>query len=450
MRLATEPVCYWRDVPLDDLCASVESPARVARIRGASTHLAKNLIKNSMENVLLCTDQIKWLMRQMLERADAHADEHFKSSKQFIKNLYSEDPWGKGQVKATAITGLAGTGKSQFLLAFERLVELLIQKPPPSGKRYAKTPLWTMSIRSSRQFGDLIRPWLERLDQGAKYHPKRISDLKNSATKLTYREGVCLMLLDEFQFISRGASSTASAVALLLNFLSIGPRLGYIMNYELAHRLMGRPQEDQDRLFFDLIEVLPERAGSSDFKRLLREYMKVAPEDFLLDPNSIDEMMHTYTFGIPRAMVLLLCESWQMAKECRGPSAVVTQGDITRAYKGRAYFVHRMNVELLWKYGISGTKQRLDLRSPFVQLDSDEQFDAPRIAAEEFQRRVMHKHLDDSLTMGERLASKSIVSVIQNAGLEQPPSSKTKNAARRAKTKEELLASLKEFNRGIK
>ena len=455
MKLSTAPVHYWRGLELEEFFLAVETPAKAMKFDGSSPYLSKSILKNSMEDVLVCTDQIRSLARQMLARADAHAEEQFKSPKQFISNVYSNMPWGKKTVPATAITGLAGTGKSHFLRAFERLIDLLLQVPPPAGKKLALTPVWTMSIRTSPLFGDLIQPWVALIDKISgedktedtnHYKPKRLVDIKRRASTLTYREGVCLLLVDEFQFISRGATSNASAIALLLNLLSVGPRLGYVMNYDMGHRLMKRPQEDQDRLLVDPIEVLPERAGSVDFMRLLREYMSVAPSDFLIDPKSIEDMVHTYTFGLPRAMVNLLCEAWMLAKESRGRSAAVIPDDITRAYKKLG--VQRTNVELLWKFGISDEKQRLDLRSPFAQPGAIGRADAPRVAAVEFEKRVMQKHLESSLTMEERLASKTIEEAVRNAALEQNLPTKGGGGRRKSRSKEDLLATFKEFDEG--
>ena len=174
--------------------------------------------------------------------------------------------------------------------------------------------------------------------------------------------------------------------------------------------------------------------------------MKVAPGDFVLDAKSIEDMVHTYSYGLPRAMVNLLCEAWQVAKDSRGRNAAVTPVDITRAYKNLG--VQRTNVELLWKFGISGEKQRPDLRSPFAQPDAEGFSDAPRVAALDFERRVMEKHLEESQTPMERAASKSISNAIRAASIEQASSKEIRSGARKTKTKADLLDALREFGLG--
>ena len=51
--------------------------------------------------------------------------------------------------------------------------------------------------------------------------------------------------VDEFQFVSQGSQANSKATALLLQLLGIGPRLVYVANYSLGHKLKRRNQEDK-------------------------------------------------------------------------------------------------------------------------------------------------------------------------------------------------------------
>jgi hypothetical protein len=211
-----------------------------------------------------------------------------------------------------------------------------------------------------------------------------------------------LFLIDEFQFITRSDQANTLAMSLLLQFLSIGPRVVYVANFSLARRLLGRRQEDRHRVLSNHLELFPEAADSQDFQNYVNELVKIAPTDWSSEVINGTELLHRYTFGIKRAVVELLVNAWLYCKSQRGPKAEVNSGDLKSAFASSGYAPFRMDVEALWRHSIGQKDINLDLLNPLQTEVPATNVVVAQAAINSFNQRVNERHLEDMLTPDER------------------------------------------------
>ncbi len=232
-------------------------------------------------------------------------------------------------------------------------------------------------------------------------------DLKQShllqlARRISRRDAVCLIFIDEFQFITRSLQANALAMALLLQLLSVGPRLVYVANYSLVRRLMSRRQEDRHRVLGNHMELQPDAVDSADFLNYIRELTQVTPEDFRFEVSGVAGLLHRYTYGIKRAVVELLVAAWAHGKALRGGRADVTESDLKAAYASSGYTPYRCDVEALWRHSVGDKDINPDLLNPLRVESPMNNVAVAQTAIRDFNRRVNERHVEGMLTPSER------------------------------------------------
>ena len=252
--------------------------------------------------------------------------------------IYHQQPWGDATQPALMLTGLAGTGKTQLMQAMKRFLGDRVGRVDLPGHRNLEIqPAWFMSLRDGNTLNSLLGPCVvpEKADCDGVEIPKR-KDLKQSqllqlARRVSRRDGVCIIFLDEFQFITRSQDANTLAMTLLLQLLSVGPRVVYVANFSLARRLMNRRQEDRHRVLANHLELQPDAVDGSDFLNYITELTRIVPEDFRFETSSIARLLHRYSYGIKRTVMELLVAAWAHAKAHRGTRADVTESDVKAA-----------------------------------------------------------------------------------------------------------------------
>lgn len=403
------------------------------------------LLEAQLKKVFICTDQCKAVLVQLLALAFGHCELHFPSAQAIVAGLYKEWPWGKEEdlPPAVVLTGLAGVGKSTLLNAFQRLLAGVVWVDLPGHKGMSLLPAWFMTLRDGTGLNDLLTPQIYACDRADQMGDSARKTLKHdallkAARKRSYLQGVCLALVDEFQFISRGAYANAKATNLLLQLFSIGPRLVYSANYSLVHSLKLRKQEDRQRLLRKHIHLRPDDLRQPDGLRVLNEFMKVAPDDFDLKPSDIAEQIQEDSYGIDRLIIQLLCLGWERAKTSRGRKAKVTADDLRWAYFSEQYEINREDVEVLHKQDITREMVRQDLWDPFYQEAEKARgcvIEASR-AINEFEKRVEEERTLAFMTPQERRGWEAL----QEATAEKGRAMLNATSARSGKRTKEGLA----------
>lgn len=438
---------FNNDAELDRL---IEARAATVDIGKDTPDADSEMLRAGLERVFLSNAQVRRVLRQLFDLARSHAKSHYSSEDAYLASLYKKFPWGTTTQPAVCLSGLAGVGKSQLLAAFERML------PPCTTidvTGHANIPLqsaWSMTLRDGMGLNALLAPYTsnEKQDgaleetQGPTKKLKSIGlqPLLGLARRKAWRDGVCLLWVDEFQYVSHGAAANTRATALLLQLLGIGPRLIFSANFSLLHKLMTRNQEDKQRLVSQPIILEPERCSSDEWKALIAEYKNVAPTVFTFDVDRVEHLMHQYTFGIKRLTKELLVCAYREARKKGG--STVGADEIVNAYNSYSYSSNRRDVEVLWRQNIEGRMIKSDLWCPFgkeAQGRSDIDGDATNVAVaqraiDSFEKKIEDQMLDSALLPEEKEAVKYI------EGPKKPVEKSGKVVPMRQKaTKESLL-----------
>jgi len=409
--LKSSPWLASYQLPLDEakFRLRVEVPAVECLFPHKSRVANCEALTKSLRAVFLCDDQVKTLMEFILGIAEEHARTHYADDHAILRGIYSPNPWGYEYVPAILLTGLAGVGKSELLLALRRFVGGPRVADLPGHSNIPHIPIGLASARAGQGLNAILERMILEAAGGSgeqvKSKVKSEDDLIAMVRRLTRRSGTCLLLVDELQFITNSADANTRVTALLLRLQSIGTRVVYVANYSLGHRLRERRQEDRQRLISSPLHLDPLDLGCKHFTSLLNEYSKVAPDDLRLTEGDLPELIHQYTFGVKRAIIELTAKAWLRAKGARGSRAVVNADDVRKAHQSEEYASYREDVEALWKARMGSDKVRTDLKSPFRSESQICSVSQATEAIEGFERRLRERHLDGFMTAQEREAS---------------------------------------------
>lgn len=390
-----------------DRYACIERHAVAQRIQGDSVVARAEVLKVAMENVFLCGEQASLLLDKFLGIGEGHALNNFGTSPQLIGAMYSLRPWGETQ-SARMLTGLAGTGKTQLVQAMKRFfldrsgcVDL------PGHSNLGIQPAWFMSLKDGNTLNFLLAPYLNAVTEGevGKELPRKslsTPHLLRLARTVSRRDGACMIFVDEFQFITKSAEANALAMSLLLQLLSLGPRIVYVANFSLVRRLLKRYPEDRHRVLPNDLELLPDALDSADFRNYIEELTRIVPDDFKFEVSEMAGLLHRYTFGIKRAVVELMVGAWAHAKSKRGGRADVTEADMKAAYASSGYLAHRLDVEALWRHSFGAKDIDPNLLNPLRTDEVAGNVVFAQTAIDNFNQRVNERHLEGMLTPSER------------------------------------------------
>lgn len=436
----------WADEEMD---AVVEVHAVPLDLKTTSADVGAELLRHALERIFLSSNQTRQIHRKLFSIAFAHAMSHFVSEEVFVRGLYSPNsPWGGSDAPAVCLTGLAGSGKTALFVAFQKLLGAPSSVDIEGHKAIPLVPGWFLSVKDGAALGALLRPCVisDESQRGLAYgqtsgtEKTRVSDLLKVARRRAWRDGICLLVVDEFQFITLGNEANTKATSVLLNLFGLGPQLIYVANYSLVHRLRKRGQEDRDRLLRNLIVLQPEDCLSEDWVRLLVEFKKVCPEVFVFDVEKSKKLIYQYTFGIKRYVVWLLVAAFREARR-NGAKNLVGENEISRAYFSLRYSGCREDVELLWKQQIEKKMFRQDLWCPFSDVHKTENVTVAQQANEDFKQRVDEDYLKSSLMPNEAAALKTL----EPEKVEGKPPGKVVKMPRQKVTADSLLEGSRKF-----
>lgn len=396
-----------------DLDALIAIPATPVVLLGLDPEDASKTLETALQAMFLPDKQTRAVLRHMVSIARAHARAHMDTDEKYLAGLYAKDPWGTSRSPAICLTGPAGVGKTKILSALARAL-------PGGGRRFsverhANIPLvsaWGMTLAKGDGLNELLRAHVEPpssdTSQGKDW---KIPDLLKAAQRVSWRGASCLNFIDEFQWISAGANSSARASSVLLKLHSIGSILIFSANYSLCHKLKrGRPGEDRDRLLSRPIVVLPLAKRDSDWTAYLSAVVAVASDVLVFNPVSDGDAIHFYTLGHKRKVVDLVVIAVRIALT-RSAKGTVGAGELLAAYRSVEFSMHRDDVEALHRQQLNCKIEREDLVCPFSSTELEGANVVPaNDAIESFERRVEEAHLEDAMTPTEAKSFKAMVS----------------------------------------
>lgn len=158
--------------------------------------------------------------------------------------------------------------------------------------------------------------------------------------------------------------------SLLLDLMSIGPLVAYIVNFSLAHALKSRMDEDAQRLLAKHRELKPDTAGCRYWINFIAELIKINPDVFAFSAEKVQELVYRHSFGRRRVAAMLFATSLIYGRNNgRGKANAKIRVDekvLERAYHSAEFFIHRETNELFFNQTSNDFKKRTDLWSPFT------------------------------------------------------------------------------------
>lgn len=295
------------------------------------------------------------LLSEWVLRARAHSKHFYQDAKRFLRWIYAEDVPLPKIAYPDCLTGLAGVGKSELLKAFFRILpEILPLTIDDRHKGFKLCSAWSVNISTMTSFVEALATASGLLDKG--------NGILGACRMRAYRDGVSFLGADEFQFASQSANANALVTKMLLALASVGIPFVYGANYSLLHRLIKRPQEDQDRLLSNVVVLNPIIEIDKDWIDLVSAQKAIAPNVFKFGEQGV-VALHRHSLGIKRASARLLVVAYMISRETDG---VVSDDLIDKAYLHPFYASFRRNIEAILQQRRQGKplKGRNDLWCP--------------------------------------------------------------------------------------
>ena len=367
-------------------------------LENKSPEKAAHELRAHLRTLVVPSAQARDVLRHLQSLALTYAELRFPSNLEFLRYLHT------GEIDEfahppTCLTGLAGTGKSAILKAFQRIFGICEEVPLEGYSAFPFAGCWLVSTAANSGLTQMLSPRFRYPPD-----PARLG-IEADARRETATQGVCELLADEFQFMSQSDANTLVAKR-LLQLSRIGPPIVFAANFSLIWRLMRRPDEERQRLLSNPIVVWPDLPDSDDWIALVQALLAVVPVSSAIEAKAIAPLLHRYTFGIKRSVVRLLCQAYLLAR--LRSSFTIDVGDIERSYLSPAYLSTRTDVEVLAAREINESATKDDLSCPFGPMPTTQaRQHAIQARRNEQERKAAQAALDAGLSCEERAASSS-------------------------------------------
>ena len=413
--------CDWSDSELDKRLAVPVNP--LSDLRDLPAEAAHTRLFERLSSLVVPSEQMRSIVRDLAAVARTFAATRYSDHKAILEVVYGNAAVPRSPLPR-CLTGLAGTGKSEILKAFGRVFGQRVMVEVPLHGNFEARGMWSVSAADSRSVSRLLRP-LFRDNESHRSIPATMA-CREAGAQL-----ICMVLTDEFQFLSRGSGANALAAKLLGDLMRIGPPLVFATNFSMVHRLALRPQEERQRTLSCPILVRPEALNSQCWNKLVVSQLATSHHfSKLAEAEGISQLLHSYTFGIPRSLTTLLCRTYMEFRRRRN-STHVTIDDVMAAYLSHEFSDTRKTVAELVQGVVRPERLADDLRCPFEDARPVTQRNEGSVvthpAQQEHERRIGEAALRSAMTAAERQAASQVNALTPQKGRRQPapPSSVT-------------------------
>lgn len=368
-------------------------------LRDVSAETACSRLEKALKTVFYPTTQCVNVLQRVVDMAYAHCVNMYENENEFLAGIYAKNPPLPEFAPPLLFTGLAGTGKTEIGKAFLRI--LFDEGRVAVGQEHSPFPLkkpWHVTVHAKAGPLDVLKG-LANCERGS-------SDLVERCRKIAFRDGVPLLMADEFQFATGSTSANARVTQMLLSLGYIGIPWIYNANFTLVQRLLKRPEEDRQRILSDWIILQPEIPSSVDWQETLSTQKSVAPDILVFDPVMDAPKIHAFTAGRKRAVKALLVQTLR-TEHSRG--GVVDISAIERTYHSHHYAGFREESEILANQVITNRpdKKRADLWCP-LPLPAGAMIEFAHAAKEKRNELVADAEVRSALNDQEKRALRDI------------------------------------------
>lgn len=379
-------------------------PTTLLNLNAKPLEAACKELEDALSEVFYPTTQCVDLLTEWAGQAHAHCLTYYPSRRDFLSGVYATErasPLPDFSFPA-CLAGWAGTGKSQLLQAFLRIL------PPPDS----------LYIDDHHSHFPLEAAWVRQLQncKSAQQVPAVVAGMKPSgrsnldvARRRAFRDGVAFLGVDEFQFATQSSSANTLVTQMLFAASHLGVPFVFATNFSLLHKLLRRPQEDRQRLLSKPKVLWPDMPESSDKIKTLESYRDICLEVIAFDPVNDSHAIYLYSAGIKRLEKILIVEGYRIARLRSGRNAKVGVREIEETYHSAAFTSNRRDVEDIASQTIQKKKVpgRDDLWCPF-DLPRPAQSPRSNPFSERREERVAEAAINDSLTKSEREAYETL------------------------------------------
>lgn len=336
--------------------------AVVQDVAGTEIEVACQRLQFGLEAVQLVTAQVEAILRAEIERALAHALHVYADPHAALAAAYGTAAFN-GAYMPTVITGLAGVGKTRLRLMIQKVLAGRTQIGIDAF--HPNVPLIDYAdcvIAQQHTVMAALRPLANPEVASGRVRMKQ-GDLPAECARWQRVCGVCLLGVDEMQFMAQSEAATTLITRTLLALADVRIPWFVIANYSLCWKLLHRPSEAMQRLLGRPVVILPDPPASDDWAALLTEYQVVLGEaiDFVL----LDKRVELWNLcaGLKRELVKLLVLAYRAAR--REGAGKATWLHVRHAFDSKDFFTPRRDINLLIAHAGQGGRLRKDLQCPF-------------------------------------------------------------------------------------
>lgn len=341
-----------------------QSPKPLELTERRSPASLEKALNAHLESFYFVSDAILAVLELLCDRAiDACKDKYsdVRSYKRQMGGTISQSDASS----VTCITGLAGCGKTELTKALSRvfgkpvalpLEEFFVEQPVISPFRGISLPEET----TVKQTYALLCPGVFK---GSPPSDKKI--LVECMSRCLYGDGVLHISLDEIQGVSMSAEANVRVSQILLAVRRLGVNFSFNTNFDMARRLIRRPQQECDRLLREIVCLRPYVAGTKDWVAYLQDVQAALGEMCGFNIVAEQEWLHRHTQGVLRSVKTLFARGGYLMA-AQGESKLLKQ-HLAAAYRSDELVVFRSDNEAIFKQTVSRApgKGRKDLWCPF-------------------------------------------------------------------------------------
>ena len=404
-----------------------------------------HLVSTAIRKIRIPTAEGIEISRELILRMKTHYLARYRSKQDYLAGVYDlEWPDAQDEYMPVCLTGHAGVGKSTLMLDLARILQH--EKLIDIGAGHDKvklTPCWRISMGKGMTVGRA----LAKLIDGERLTAKRLrtDEIIDLCRKISYRDGVGLIIVDELQFLAQSANAKVAISSMLLELGKLGIPYVFVANHSACQKLVTLPEEVRDRLLSAPRIMLPSLRGSDYWITYLGEVQRVLGRTYCGSLVNDESSIFSLTAGLMRHVEQLFVgtyrDVWSQGRRS------VTMSDLMAYFDSTANTHYRKRVEQSITE-FSSDKMPTHDKSPFSQ---------PTILAQVYidlekekrDKKYAEEVLRQSLPVSER---KALAVKEKSAQARQASKPKTAEKTKRPKPKtpaEHFAAYLAKGGRGI-
>lgn len=377
-------------------------PAPLSRLHLTPAFQVQDVVHEQLSSIFIPTSAVMQVLLYLLSRAYAHCVKTYPSTKDYVKNLYLADlPQQQQRTKLFSpicLTGDAGAGKSACIQSLSRL--LPVDSKIDVGPGHEQMPLsmlWSITVDNRTSVLDILTPFFE--NQLKLKNRLRQSDLTRYGVKVTYRNGVCMITVDELQFLAQSSTATVLIAKTLMQLSYLGVPVTYVANESLIRKLELMWPENVQRILTQKLTLLALDPQTPEWVEYLSEVQLALGQTFSVDTEAAQNELYALTAGVRRILIHLISLTYHRVYV--DGRRKIELSDLDAAYEADAFAGLRNEVKASNKIFAKRNKRYLHVRRDSDTAEMDDEVDP---VAQRHRRKLNEAVQFDALSASEKKA----------------------------------------------